>query len=157
VNTFSHMLAAVALLTVAIIYGTDVFCAIVQRPALNHLDDSSLTSVLGRIHQYGDRRLPVPGALGTTAAALTAVTAALAGRPVAAAAAAAAVVALATWLVIYLRISAPINQTLTAAAKTGNVPPGARALQRRWDSVITTRAFLQAIAITALCAALAIH
>jgi hypothetical protein len=156
VNTFSHILAAVALLTVAIIYGTDVFCAIVQRPALNHLDDRSLTSVMGRIHQYGDRRLPLPGALGTTAAALTAITAALAGHAAAAATAAAAVAALATWLIIYLRISAPINHALTAAAKTGNVAPGARALQRRWDGVITTRAILQAIAVTALCATLAI-
>jgi len=94
---------------------------------------------MGRIHQYGDRRLPVPGAVGTTAAVLTAITASLAGRPAAAAAAAVAVVALATWLIIYLRISAPINQTLTAAAETGNVPPDARTLQRRWDSVITPR------------------
>lgn len=155
-NISSHILAAIALLAVAVIYGTDVFCAIVQRPALNHLDDRSLTGVMGRIHQYGDRRLPVPGALGTTAAALTGITAALAGRAAAAGAAAAAVAALATWLIIYLRISAPINHMLTAAVKTGTVAPGARALQRRWDSVITMRAILQAIAVTALCVALAI-
>jgi hypothetical protein len=97
---------------------------------------------MGRIHEYGDRRLPLPGALGTTAA-LTAITAALAGRPAAAATAAGAVIALATWLIIYLRISAPINRTLTAAAKTGNLAPGARAPQRRWDGVITCRACFQ--------------
>lgn len=63
---------------------------------------------------------------------------------------------LAGWLIIYLRISAPVNRTLTAAAATGRIPPGARSLQHRWDSVITTRAILQAAAVAALCAALAL-
>jgi hypothetical protein len=155
-NTLSHILAAVALMAGAVIYGTDVFGAIVQRPALAHVDDRALTSVMGRVHEYGDRRLPLPGALGIIAAALAAITAAIAGRAAAAAAAAAAVTAQAVWLIIYLRISAPINRTLTAAAKTGHVPPGARSLQRTWDGVITARATLQAAAAAALCAALAV-
>jgi Domain of unknown function (DUF1772) len=153
VSTLSHILAAVAVMGCAVIYGTDVFCALMQRPAVAHVDDRTLTSVMGRIHEYGDRRLPVPGALGTTAAVLAAITAAIAGRPAAAAAAAAV---LAAWLIIYLRVSAPINRTLTAAARTGNVPSDARSLQRRWDGVIVTRAILQGIAVAALCAALAL-
>src|SRR5215472_12014093 len=107
-NFASHALAGVALMAGAVIYGTDVFCAIVQRPALARVDDHALTSVMGRVHEYGDRRLPVPGALSVTAAALTVVTAAIAGRAAAAAAAAAAVAVLVVWLIIYLRISAPI-------------------------------------------------
>jgi len=152
----SHALAGAALMAGAVIYGTDVFCAIVQRPALARVDDGALTSVMGRVHEYGDRRLPVPGALSVIAAAAAAVTAALAGHAAAAAAAGAAVAALAVWLIIYLRISAPVNHTLTAAAASGHIPPDARSLQRRWDSVITTRAILQAAALTALCAALAL-
>ena len=31
--------------------------------------------------------------------------------------------ALAVWLIIYLRISAPVNRTLTTAATTGQIPP----------------------------------
>ena len=150
----SHALAAVALMAGAVIYGTDVFCAIVQRPALARVDDGALTSVMGRVHQYGDRRLPVPGALSVIAAAAAAVTAGIAGHTAAAAAAGAAVAALAVWLIIYLRISAPVNHTLTAAAAAGSIPADARSLQRRWDSVITTRAILQAAALAALCAAL---
>jgi hypothetical protein len=155
VSTFSRVLAGVALMAGAVIYGTDVFCAIVQRPALAFVDDRTLTSVMGRVHQYGDRRLPVPGALSVIAAAAAAVTAAIAGRA-AAATAGAAVAVLAVWLIIYLRISAPVNRTLTAAAASGQIPPAARSLQRRWDSVITTRAILQAAALAALCAALAL-
>jgi hypothetical protein len=155
-NILSHALAAAAIMAGAVIYGTDAFCAIVQRPALARVDDRTLTSMMGRVHQYGDRRLPVPGALAVAAAALAAVTAAIAGRPAAAATAGAALAALVVWLIIYLRISAPVNRTLTAAAASGQIPPDARSLQRRWDSVITTRAILQAAAVAALCAALAL-
>ena len=59
-NTLSYILAGVALMAGAVIYGTDVFCAIVQRPALAHVSDRALTSVMGRVHEYGDRRLPPP-------------------------------------------------------------------------------------------------
>ena len=155
-STLSRFLAAAALMASAVIYGTDVFCAIVQRPALAHVSDRALTSVMGRVHEYGDRRLPLPGALGITAAALAAITAAIAGHAAAAATAAAAVTAQAVWLIIYLRISAPVNHALTSAAKTGQVPADARSLQHRWDSVITARAILQAAAAAALCAALAV-
>ena len=155
-NILSHALAAAALMAGAVIYGTDVFCAVVQRPALARVDDRTLASMMGRVHQYGDRRLPVPGVLSVIAAALAAVTAGTAGRAAAAATAGAAVAALVVWLIIYLRISAPVNRTLTAAAASGQVPPGARSLQRRWDSVITARAILQAAALAGLCAALAL-
>jgi hypothetical protein len=66
------------------------------------------------------------------------------------------VTAQAVWLIIYLRISAPINRVLTAAARAGSSPADARSLQHRWDSVITARAILQAVAAAALCAALAV-
>ena len=154
---FSQILAAVALLASAIIYGTDVFCAIVQRPALAQVSDGALTSVMGRVHEYGDRRLPLPGVIGLIAAALAAITAGIAGHAAAAAAAAAAVALQVVWLVIYLRISAPVNHVLTSAARAGHVPADARSLQLRWDSVITARAILQAAAAIALCVALAVR
>jgi hypothetical protein len=153
----SQILAAVALLGGAVIYGTDVFCAIVQRPALAQVSDAALVSVMGRVHEYGDRRLPLPGVIGIAAAALAAITAGLAGHAVGAAAAAVAVAAQAVWLVIYLRISAPVNRALTSAARAGQVPADARSLQARWDSVITARAILQAAAAIALCVALAVR
>ena len=156
-NILSQILAAVGIMASAVIYGTDVFCAIVQRPALAHVSDAALTSVMGRVHEYGDRRLPLPGAIGLVAAILAAITAAVAGHAVAAVAAALAVAAEAVWLAIYLRISAPVNRALTSAAKAGQVPADARALQRRWDSVITARATLQAAAAIGLCVAIAVR
>ena len=76
----AKLFALLAVLSTAVIYGTDVFCAMVQRPALDRVDDRVLVAVTGNVHRYGDRRLPMPGALGLVAAAVSAVLAAVSGR-----------------------------------------------------------------------------
>jgi hypothetical protein len=154
VTALGQALVVISVLACGIIYGTDVFSAIVLRPALALVDDRTLVSTMGRVHDFGDRRLRVPGAAGTgTAIAGTAVIA-WAGHAGPAIAGTIAVAALATWLIIYARISAPINARLTAASQTGELPPDARHLQQRWDSVITARSGLQMLAILALCTVL---
>ena len=59
-------------------------------------------------------------------------------------------------LVIYLRVSAPINRQLTGAIDRSGVAVDARALQKNWDAVITARAVLQGAALTTLCVTLLI-
>ena len=61
---------------------------------------------------------------------------------------------LVVWLAIYLRVCAPINRQLTAAVDRPALSTDARTLQHNWDRVITTRAVLQGLAVTALCTAL---
>jgi Domain of unknown function (DUF1772) len=148
------LFALVAVLGTGVVYGTDVFCAMVQRPALARVDDRVLLAVMGNVHRYGDRRMPVPGVLGLVAAAICAVFAAASGRWTQAIAAGVAVGLLLVWLLIYLRVSAPINRRLIAAADQPDPPVNARELQHNWDRVITIRAVLQGLAVTALCAAL---
>ena len=133
-TAFGQVLIVISVLASGIIYGTDVFSAIVLRPALAQVDDRTLVSTMGRVHDFGDRRLRVPG----VAAISTAI----------------AVVALAIWLTIYARISAPINARLTVASRRGDTPLDVRQLQQRWDSVITARSGLQMLAILALCTVL---
>lgn len=58
------------------------------------------------------------------------------------------------WLLLYLRVSAPINRALTAAADNHETPANTRALQRDWDRVIVPRAILQGLATAALCVSL---
>jgi hypothetical protein len=145
----SQLAALAAIAGTGVVYGTDVFCALVQRPALARVDDATLTAVMGNVHRFADRRMPAPGILGVAAAAAAAALAAAAGR-----AAAAAFLLLAGWLVLYLRISAPINRTLTAAADAHQTPSNARALQRDWDRIIIPRAVLQGLAVVALCISL---
>ncbi|WP_029112448.1 DUF1772 domain-containing protein [Mycobacterium sp. URHB0044] len=146
--------ALLAVLATAVVYGTDVFCAIVLRPALAAVDDSALVALTGSVHRYGDRRMPVPGALGVLATATTAVLAVVAGHWAQAIAAAAALVLLVVWLVLYTRVSAPINRQLTAAAGAGHTLLNGRALQAKWDSIIVVRAGLQGLAVAGLCVAL---
>jgi hypothetical protein len=150
----AHLAALIAAMGVGVVYGTDTFCALVQRPALARVDDAALTAVMGNVHRFGDRRLPAPGILGLIAAAAASVFGALADRPAASATAGAALALLLVWLLLYLLISAPINRTLTAAADHHETPPNARALQRDWDRIIVPRAILQGLAVAALCGSL---
>ena len=122
-TALGQVLIVISVLAGGIIYGTDVFSAIVLRPALALVDDRTLVAAWA-------------GHLG----------AAIAGTI--------AVAALASWLIIYARISAPVNARLTAASQRGELPPDARLLQQRWDSVITARSGLQMLAILALCTVL---
>jgi hypothetical protein len=105
----AHLAAIIAVLSTGVVYGTDAFCALVQRPALARVDDATLTAVMGNVHRFGDRREPIPGILGIIASAAARILAALAGRPVASATAGAALALLVVWVLLYLRISAPIT------------------------------------------------
>ena len=142
--------ALVAILSTGVVYGTDAFCALVQRPALTRVDDETLTAVMGNVHRYGDRRMPAPGILGVIAAAAASAIAAVAGHPAESVTAGVAVLLLVGWVALYTRISAPINRRLTAAADAHETPANARAMQRDWDRIIVPRAVLQGLAVAAL-------
>jgi hypothetical protein len=143
--------AVIAVLGTAVVYGTDVFCAIVLRPALASVDDNVMVAVMGHVHRYGDRRMPVPGVLGVVATAVSTMLAAVAAHWVQAIAAGAALILLLIWLALYTKVSAPINRQMTTAAEAGRALPNGRALQAKWDSIIGVRAVLQGLAVVALC------
>jgi hypothetical protein len=73
-----EILAGLAILANAVIYGTDVFGAIVQRPAVAAVDDRTLTQLLGHVHRIADRRfatISIAGINGRVALQATALTA----------------------------------------------------------------------------------
>lgn len=146
----AKVLALVAVLATAVVFGTDVFCAVVLRPSLAAVDDRSLVAVMGNVHRFGDRRMPVPGVLGVVAAMASATLFAVAGQWAHAIVASCAVALLLGWVVLYVRISAPVNRALTEAAGSCHIPNDARALQDKWDRIINTRAIVQGLALTAL-------
>ncbi|MGO9782725.1 MAG: hypothetical protein ACLPKE_05160 [Streptosporangiaceae bacterium] len=154
-RTLIAILAGLAILANAVIYGTDVFGAIVLRPAIAAVDDRTLTQLLGHVHRIADRRFAAIGTGGLIAAIAMAALAAATGHWVSTAAGVLATLALIIFLAIYTRISKPVNTALTAAALADRLPGNARQLQARWDSVINGRAALQAFALAALCVALA--
>ena len=154
-RTLLEILAGVAILANAVIYGTDVFGAIVLRPAIAAVDDRTLTQLLGHIHRIADVRLRNITVVGLITAIATAAVAAASGHWVSAAAGALATLAVIIFIAVYNRVSKPVNTVPTTAALADQVPRDARQLQARWDSVINARVALQTIALAALCVALA--
>lgn len=150
------VLAIVAALATAVIFGTDTLGALVMRPTYAAVDDATMSRVVGLSHRYGNARMPVPGILSVVAGAAATLTAFLTGHPAATVAAGIALLLLLVWLVLFNRISLPINKVFIEAAEAGRVPAGARELQERWDSIIVLRATLQGIALLGFCLALAL-
>lgn len=145
----TQIAVVIAIMGVGVVYGTDTFCALVQRPALSRVDDEALTTVMGNVHRYGDKRMPVPGIIGLVGSAAAAVLAAVSGHVVAAVTVGTAFALLVVWLVLYTLISAPINRVLTSAADRGETPLNTRDLQAGWDRIIVLRALLQGLALLA--------
>jgi hypothetical protein len=144
----ARIAAPIAVLSTGIVYGTDVFCALVQRPALARVatvpwSRSCERASLRRSTDAGARggeSSPQPRVLSSPG--WPADGPKRPQRPP-------------RWTCCwpgssYVRVSAPINQQLTAAAEADSVPTNARVLQRNWDRVITARATLQGLAITAV-------
>jgi hypothetical protein len=152
----TEVLLIVAVLLNGVVYGTDACAAVVMRSAYARVDDDTMTRLAGWGHYYGDRRMPVFGVGGLVSVLIAISVAALAGATIGAILAAVALTSLLLWLLIYTRIAKPINEQQKRAAKTGEIPADARALQERWDSVLNLRVGLQAIAIGALCTAVAL-
>ncbi|MQY30132.1 DUF1772 domain-containing protein [Nocardia aurantia] len=155
-TTIGQIAAAVAILANAVVYGTDACAALIMRSSYRKLDDAALTTVAGWGHYYGDRRMPPFGIGGVVGTLATLVLAAAAGHAGAAIGAGIALVALLSWLAFYARVAKPINTAQKEAARTGIIPPNARALQDKWDSILGFRVGLQAVALAGLCAALAL-
>ncbi len=123
-RTLIEIVAGLAILANAVIYGTNVFGVIVQRPAIAAVDDRTLTQSLGHIHYVADVRFKAIGIGGLIAAIATAALAAIAtaalaagtGHWVSAAAGALAILDLLVFLAVYTRVAKPVNSALTAAA-----------------------------------------
>ena len=139
----------VALLGAAAVFGTDVFFCVVGRTALARVGDAALVETMGRLHEVADRRMPIFGVIGIVGP-LASIVFSRASLPWALGAVAAQVL----WIVVYRSVAAPVNAELTRHARAGSVPPDARALQARWDSVIVARVLLMGVAVVALAAAL---
>ena len=139
-----------ATLGVGAVYGTDMFFAVVGRRALGLVSNAAMVETMGRLHEVGDRRMPLFGVIGLGGT----LAGALASTGSARLWASGALLAQLAWLAIYIRVAAPINAQLARAAHAPTSSPDGRALQDRWDRAIVLRAALMAIALGALLFAL---
>jgi len=146
------VLVLAALLSAGVVYGTDVFFAVVGRTALARVSDAGLTEVMGRLHQVGDARMPLFGGTALVSTLALVFTTGVGSSP--SLLALLALAGLGVQLGSYLAVARAVNTAQTAAAQQGVTPPNARSLQQRWDGVINSRALgmLTGVASLALCA-----
>ena len=105
--------AIIGALAVAVSFGTDVFAALAITPAARKSTDASIADFMGNIHRYADKRMPVPSVIALLATLATAILGPTAAAHIAGAVSFAALI---LWMVLYARVAAPINRTLTDAA-----------------------------------------
>jgi hypothetical protein len=133
------------LISTAVIFGTDMFFLTVGRPALRLASQSAATEIMGFIHLFGDRRMPIWGILAMLSNLLLTVFDGSGHR----AFYLLSLSVLILFVVIYSRFSKPINRLQTKAAKTGGRLDNARELQASWDRSLTMRVPLLAVSMLA--------
>jgi hypothetical protein len=143
----NQLLLVVATLTIGVVYGTDVFHAIVVKKAAALSSDHTVADLIGHTHLIADKRMPLIGVTGVISSLLLTL---LNYQAPLAIYSGIAPVALISHLAIYLKVAKPINAQMSAAAVAKKTPAEIRSLQLRWDSVIVYRAILLTVAMVAL-------
>lgn len=144
----TQLLLLIATLSTGVIYGTDVFHAIVVKKAATISKDSSIADLMGHTHLIADKRMPV---FGITALLCTVICIILNINNLSSACLlCAALLMLLSHLYLYMSIAKPVNKAMTAGVVNNIIPGNIRALQNRWDSVIKYRAAFLTIAMILL-------
>ena len=144
------LVSLVGLLCTAVVFGTDMFFLTVGRPALRLVSASAGTEVMGVFHLFGDARMPVWGILAILSNLLLGLFSGSGHRGFYFA----SLAMLILFVVIYNRLSKPINRLQSEAAKTGGRLDNARELQASWDRSVMIRTPLLVASLIAQCLAL---
>jgi hypothetical protein len=144
-NHLIRTASLVGIMSTAVIFGTDMFFLTVGRPALRSASQSTATEVMGFIHLFGDRRMPVFGILAILSNLLLVLFSTSGHRTFYLL----SLSMLILFVVIYDRFSKPINRLQTQAAKTGGALENARGLQASWDRSLIMRVPLLSVSMLA--------
>jgi hypothetical protein len=145
---FVNALSVLAVLCTGVVYGVDVFFAVIGQRALAESDDAAIADVMGRLHQVSDARMPIFGVTGLLATIALAAISPI-GTPVSWLTLS-AIAGLLVQLSLYLTVAKPINTKMTKAVQRKEVLTNTRELQNRWDSVIVARAIAMTLAMGCL-------
>jgi len=149
-NYWMGTVSLVGILSTAVVCGTDMFFLTVGRPALRLASSSAGTEVMGFLHMFGDARMQIWG----VSAILSNLLLAALSRSEQRWFYIASLLMLILFVVIYARLSKPINQIQTEAAKTGKSLNNGRELQASWDRSLIIRVPLLVASLLAQCLAL---
>ena len=146
-NHWMWPVSLVGILSTAVVCGTDMFFLTVGRPALRLASASAGTEVMGFFHMFGDARMPIWG----VSAILSNLLLAVFNRSEQRWFYFASLFLLILFVIGYSRLSKPINQIQTEAAKNGNNLEKGRELQASWDRSLMIRVPLLAVSLLAQC------
>jgi hypothetical protein len=149
-GTWNHWMwpvSLVGILSTAVVCGTDMFFLTVGRPALRLASSSAGTEVMGFLHMFGDARMPIWGVAAILSNFLLAVLSRSEQRWFYFA----SLLMLILFVISYLRLSKPINQIQTEAAKNGESLDNGRELQASWDRSLLIRVPLLVVSLLAQC------
>jgi Domain of unknown function (DUF1772) len=146
-NHWMWPVSLVGILSTAVVCGTDMFFLTVGRPALKLASDSSGTEVMGFLHMYADARMPLWGVSAILSNFLLAVFSRSELRWFYCASS----FLLLLFVVLYARLSKPINRLQTEAARTGQHLSNGRELQSSWDRSVMLRVPLLVVSLLAQC------
>jgi hypothetical protein len=152
----NHWMWAVSLtgiLSTAVIWGTDIFFLTIGRPALRLSTTSAATEVMGFLHMFADARMPIWGVSALLSNLLLVVFSRTGQRWCYAA----SVTMLLLFVIVYNRLSKPINRLQTEAAKNGRSLDNGRELQAAWDRSLLIRVPLLLLSLLAQCLVLLIN
>ncbi len=143
-----HFLNGIAIICTAVVFGTDVFFALIGKKSVINSKESSVADVFGHFHEIADKRMPF---FGVTALLATVLQIVLYGiHSVSGILSAVALAGMISQLLIYMLISKPVNVTMVDSVKYGRVLNNVRELQERWDKVTIWRALSLLLAIVCL-------
>src|SRR5215813_12143893 len=114
-NHWMWPVSLVGILSTAVVCGTDMFFLTIGRPALKLASPSAGTEVMGFLHMFADARMPIWGVAATLCNLLLALFGGSGQRWFYLV----SLLMLVLFVVVYARLSKPINQMQTEAAKTG--------------------------------------
>jgi len=140
----------VGILSTAIVCGTDMFFLTIGRSALRLASPSAGTEIMGFFHLFADARMPIWGVAAILSNFLLGVLSRSGQRWFYFA----SLLMLILFVAIYARLSKPINQIQTEAARAGKSLNNARELQASWDRSLAIRVPLLVGSLLVQCLAL---
>ena len=146
-NHWMWPIALLGILCTAVVLGTDMFFLTIGRPALRLASPSAGTEIMGLFHMFADARMPIWGVSAILTNLLLAVLSKSGQRWFYFA----SLLLLILFVVIYARLSKPINRLQTEAAKTGESLNNGRELQASWDRSLIIRVPLLVVSLLAQC------
>ena len=143
-------LSIACILSTAVVFGTDMFFLTIGRTALKLASTSAGTEVMGFFHMIADTRMPMWGAMAILSDLLLAAF----GGSERSWLYGASLLLLIMFVILYNRVSKPINRIQIEAAQAGATLENGRELQAAWDRVLFIRVPLLGGSLLAQCLAL---